>query len=100
MTTITETTTTTDIQTITQLEASPLIRDTVAIYLRQYFNQLLDHTLVNNLYAQVMSEIEPPLLEMTLRYCGNNQVRTAKLLAISRGTLRKKMQQYGMLKNK
>lgn len=83
------------------LPAAPasLIRDAVIIYLRQYFNQSIGGAPPTDLYAQVMSEIEPPLLEMTLRYCNYNQVQTAKRLAISRGTLRKKMQQHKLFDN-
>ena len=50
-----------------------------------------------NLYDLLLAEIEPPLLEAVLRHTGQNQSKAARLLAISRGTLRKKMYRYGML---
>jgi Fis family transcriptional regulator, factor for inversion stimulation protein len=53
-----------------------------------------------NFYELFLTEIETPLLEIVLQYTGKNQSIAAKLLNISRGTLRKKMKQYGLLKDK
>jgi Fis family transcriptional regulator len=50
-----------------------------------------------NVYELVLEQIEEPLLRKVLKFVRNNQVRAAKLLGISRGTLRKKMKKYGML---
>ena len=41
-----------------------------------------------------MSEIEPPLFKAVLEKSKYNQVRAAKTLGISRGTLRKKLKLY------
>jgi Fis family transcriptional regulator len=60
-----------------------------------YFAQMKDHD-VANLYAIVMNEIEKPLLESALRHCGYNQTKAAKALGLSRSTLRKKLEQYGL----
>jgi Fis family transcriptional regulator len=60
-----------------------------------YFVQMKDHD-VANLYAIVMNEIEKPLLESALRHCGYNQTKAAKALGLSRSTLRKKLEQYGL----
>ncbi|MGZ8192636.1 MAG: helix-turn-helix domain-containing protein [Methylobacter sp.] len=60
-----------------------------------YFSQLNGHEPVG-LYAMVMSEIEKSLLEATLEHSGYNQTKTAKALGLSRSTLRKKMDQYGI----
>jgi Fis family transcriptional regulator len=40
--------------------------------------------------------VEVPLLQATLRHTNNNQSRAAELLGINRGTLRKKLKQYGL----
>jgi len=61
----------------------------------QYFSQLNGHDAVD-LYAMVISEVEKPLLEATLEYTGYNQTKAAKALGLSRSTLRKKLEQYGI----
>lgn len=65
-------------------------------FLQQHFLKLID-TPPTQLYELVLAEMEIPLLEMVLQYCGQNQSRAAKLLDISRGTLRQKMRRYGLL---
>lgn len=67
------------------------IKQTVALY----FSQLNGHDAVD-LYAMVISEVEKPLLEATLENLGYNQTKAAKALGLSRSTLRKKMDQYGI----
>lgn len=42
----------------------------------------------------VLAEMEAPLLRAVMRYTNWNQSRAAKLLGISRGTLRKKLATY------
>jgi len=49
------------------------------------------------LYAQVMTAVERPLLEFVLRHAGGNQVRAAEILGINRNTLRKKITELGIL---
>jgi two-component system, NtrC family, nitrogen regulation response regulator GlnG len=47
---------------------------------------------VEGLYAEVMSRVERPLIELILAETNGNQLRAAKLLGINRNTLRKKIQ--------
>ena len=68
------------------------VEQSVDQYLR-----ILDNPEIANLYELVLEQIEEPLLKRVLKYVRSNQVRAAKLLGISRGTLRKKMKRYGML---
>ena len=63
--------------------------------LESYF-QSLEGEAPRDLYALVLSEIEPPLLEAVLRYTHGNQSRAAEVLGINRGTLRKKLRAYGL----
>ncbi len=60
-----------------------------------YFSQLNGHDAAG-LYAMVIGEVEKPLLEVTLQYAGYNQTKAAKALGLSRSTLRKKLDQYGI----
>lgn len=60
-----------------------------------YFSQLNGHD-SSGLYALVLSEVEKPLLETALKHANYNQTKTAKILGLSRSTLRKKLDQYGI----
>ena len=60
-----------------------------------YFAQLSDHDAVG-LHALVIGEVEKPLLEAALKHAGYNQTKAAKVLGISRSTLRKKLEYYGI----
>ena len=46
------------------------------------------------LYQTLLSEVEPPLIEEVLRYTHGNQSQTAKILGITRNTLRTKLNRY------
>ena len=61
----------------------------------RYLEQLHGHDAID-LYAMVMAEVEKPLLEATLEHSGYNQSKAAKALGLSRSTLRKKMDFYGL----
>jgi len=50
-----------------------------------------------NLYHFALREFEKPLIRTVLNFVKGNQSLAAILLGVSRGTLRKKMKQYGML---
>ena len=52
---------------------------------------------VSELYQMVLAEMEIPLLEKVLEYPRGNQTKAAELLGLNRGTLRKKLKQYGLL---
>jgi len=72
---------------------------TLADYVRQavdlYFAQLRGYDAVG-LHALVLNEIEKPLLEAALKHSGYNQTKAAKALGLSRSTLRKKLEHYGL----
>ncbi len=75
------------------------LRNSVRESLRQYFIRL-EGQAPANLYELVLAEVEQPMLEMVLQYTGQNQSKAAKILGISRGTLRKKMAQYDLFKTR
>ena len=72
------------------------LKDHVEAMLDEYFDAL-DGELPCDLYDVVMHEVEQPLLECVMRYVGQNQTQAADVLGLSRGTLRKKLKQHGML---
>jgi Fis family transcriptional regulator len=41
-----------------------------------------------------MAEVEPPLIEEVLRYTQGNQSQTARILGMTRNTLRSKLNRY------
>ena len=49
---------------------------------------------VNDLYDIILQEVEPPLLQAVMEKKRGNQLQAAKMLGISRGTIRKKLQRY------
>jgi Fis family transcriptional regulator len=48
------------------------------------------------LYNLVLREVEEPLFRAVLDYAEGNQSRAADILGINRGTLRKKLKQFGL----
>lgn len=75
---------------------SATLRDSVETAMNNYF-QNLDGQDVNDVYQMVMSEVEAPMLEVVMRYTRDNQTRASQILGLNRGTLRKKLKQYGLL---
>lgn len=63
--------------------------------LEKYFNDLDGHT-PGELYQLMLGEVERPLLEKVMQHAKGNQTQASQLLGINRGTLRKKLKQYGL----
>ncbi len=72
------------------------LHDSVRQALENYLIHLKGE-LPSNLYELILAEVEAPLMESVMEYTKNNQSRAAIVLGLSRGTLRKKLKQYGML---
>ena len=77
-------------------QQSQTLRDNVEKALKNYFAHL-DGQPVTDVYQMVLSEIEAPLLETVMDYTRANQTKAAILLGLNRGTLRKKLKQYGLI---
>lgn len=72
------------------------LRESVEIAMRNYFTNL-DGQDVTNVHQMVLTEVEAPMLEAVMRYCRDNQTKASEVLGLNRGTLRKKLKQYGLL---
>lgn len=77
-----------------QEQAQPL-KDSVATAMQNYFTQLGDQA-PSDIYEMVLAEVEVPLLNVVMEYCRGNQSKAARVLGISRGTLRKKLKIYDL----
>jgi len=79
-------------------EAAPVqnLRDSVRASVRHYLKEL-DGQISTDVYQMVLAEIEAPLLEEIMAYTRNNQTKASIMLGLNRGTLRKKLKQYGLI---
>jgi len=72
------------------------IDEAVTRSLEKYFRDL-DGTPPNSIYDMVLRAVERPMLEVVMRQASGNQLRASEMLGINRNTLRKKLQQHGLL---
>lgn len=68
------------------------VRDSLDSYFRD-----LDGARPHDVYDMVVSCVEKPLLEVVLAKAAGNQSLAAEFLGINRNTLRKKLQEHGLL---
>ncbi len=71
------------------------LRDHAERALSDYFASLDGHRPAH-LYDLVIREVEEPLFRAVLDHCDGNQSRAAGILGINRGTLRKKLREFGL----
>ncbi len=67
------------------------VRKTIRRYLEDMGSTEPEHV-----HRKLQSEIEPPLIEEVLRYTGGNQSRAARILGMTRNTLRSKLRRYSI----
>lgn len=72
------------------------IQDVVKKSLEKYFRDLGDMQ-PHNVYEMVVFTVEKPMLEAVMVRAKGNQSHAAEMLGINRNTLRKKLQQHGLL---
>jgi Fis family transcriptional regulator, factor for inversion stimulation protein len=68
----------------------------VRIAVERYFSQLNGHPACG-LHCMVIGEVEKPLIQTVLDHSGHNQTKAARILGMSRSTLRNKMERYGLV---
>ena len=72
------------------------LRDNVAQVIRHYFASLKGEE-PKHVYDFFLDEVEEPILAVVMKFTRNNQSEAARILGLSRGTLRTKLKKYQML---
>ncbi len=72
------------------------IQDVVKKSLEKYFRDLGEQQ-PSHVYEMVVFTVEKPILEAVMARAEGNQSHAADMLGINRNTLRKKLQQHGLL---
>ena len=75
---------------------SESLSEAVENHLLEYFAAYKDALPPNGLYEKIISEIEKPLISISLNSVRGNQVRAAEMLGLNRNTLRKKIRELGI----
>jgi Fis family transcriptional regulator, factor for inversion stimulation protein len=79
--------------TVVQAHRDEPLRDSVRAAVQTYLNNMEGQD-VTGLHRLVMDEVERPLIETVLESANHNQSTAARILGISRSTLRKKLAAY------
>ncbi len=74
------------------------LKKLVQQHLREFFAAHHGSSSPSGLYKQIMCEIERSVIKETLRATRGNQVKASEILGINRNTLRKKMQDLGLIR--
>lgn len=72
------------------------IQDVVKKSLEKYFRDLGEQQ-PSNVYEMVVQTVEKPVFEAVMARANGNQSHAADMLGINRNTLRKKLQQHGLI---
>ena len=72
------------------------IQEAVHKNLEKYFRDLGEQQ-ASNIYDMVVLAVEKPMLELIMTRTDCNQSQAADMLGINRNTLRKKLQQHGLI---
>jgi len=79
-----------------ETEHTTPLRKNVQHAIRRYLEDM-GQCQTESLYQTLLAEVEPPLIEEVLRYTHGNQSQTARILGITRNTLRAKLSRYEIL---
>lgn len=75
--------------------AASTLADSVGDAVRRYLEDM-GPVPPDDVYETFLAELEQPLLREVMAWAGGNQSRAAQTLGMSRATLRKKLQRYGL----
>ncbi|WP_029463169.1 helix-turn-helix domain-containing protein [Serpentinimonas barnesii] len=76
--------------------STPSLPESVRANVEAYFKDLGANEPAN-MHDMLLRTVEKPLLEVVLGRCQGNQSRAAQWLGLNRNTLRKKLQEHGLL---
>ena len=71
---------------VEQFSFEEMVRNKIQVLLKQ-----LEGAPIDDLYEEVISRVERPLIELVLERTGANQIKAAQMLGLNRNTLRKKI---------
>ncbi len=72
------------------------LKENVTHSVKQYLEEMKGAN-IQQMHDMVLAEVEEPLLHVVMSHVKHNQSSAARMLGLSRGTLRKKLERYGML---
>jgi len=78
------------------MSTTPSLPESVRANIETYFADLGESEPAN-MHDMLLRTVEKPLLEVVLARAGGNQSRAAQWLGLNRNTLRKKLQEHGLL---
>jgi Fis family transcriptional regulator len=77
-----------------ELQQNESLSHHIVKVVRQYLNSNVSKDAELNLYELVLEEIEGPLFRTVMEMTRYNQSKAARVLGVSRGTLRTKLKRY------
>ena len=77
-----------------QADNNASLADLIGLRINQMFET--DSGEPHDLYQKLITELERPLIQMTLKRARGNQVHAARILGLNRNTLRKKLVEHGI----
>jgi two-component system, NtrC family, nitrogen regulation response regulator GlnG len=72
------------------------LEDIVRAKLKGFLSRVGTYDL-SDLYGEVISHVERPLLALVMEHAGQNQLKAAKILGMNRNTLRKKLAEHALV---
>jgi len=79
-----------------QSERAPrCLREIVASSVKQFLDDM-GNTPPTNLHEKIIREVEAPLIAAVLAHTGGNQSQAARILGMTRSTLRNRMRRYDL----
>ena len=78
------------------MSSRPHLEHTIRQTLEQYFRDL-DGEDPHSMHDMIVNAVEKPLLDVVMQRAEGNQSKAAQWLGINRNTLRRKLQEHGLL---
>lgn len=75
-------------------QPKPKLERSIKKLVKQYFETVEQHHENGFLYDELIQRVERELIVQVMKHTTNNQSQTARILGISRTTLRKKLEAY------